>query len=91
MNKKQLLLFSSSYLPSSSTTDAVNVLDIPIVEFSSDYDGAFLTVDNMSQFATSYLWDFGDDAAINDTSVIMKENGHEVHLVYDQALFDFSW
>ena len=41
-------------------TDAVNVLDIPIVEFSSDYDGAFLTVDNMSQFATSYLWDFGD-------------------------------
>ena len=41
-------------------TDAVNVLDIPIVQFTSDYDGAFLTVDNTSQFATSYLWDFGD-------------------------------
>jgi PKD repeat protein len=47
-------------------TDAVKVFDIPISQFSSSYDGVFLTVDNTSQFADSYDWDFGDGTKSQD-------------------------
>lgn len=41
-------------------SDAITINDLPTSVFMPTYDGAFLTLANQSEYATTYLWDFGD-------------------------------
>jgi PKD repeat protein len=40
--------------------DSVEVLDVPMADFTYIMDGLVVTFTNSSMYATDYLWDFGD-------------------------------
>lgn len=49
-----------------TNTDAITVEVNPTSEFTSTYNGIELTTTNTSQFASEYLWDFGDGSTSTD-------------------------